>query len=57
MFENDFMSVKPSQDGRPNAGLVCDRTYLHDFGVDFVELCAFVPLPAELLVPRVLFPE
>lgn len=49
--------VKPSQDGRPNAGLVCDRTYLHDFGVDFVELCAFVPLPAELLVPRVLFPE
>lgn len=40
-----------------NARLVCTRTDLHDFGVDFVKLCAFVPLPAELLVPRVLFPE
>lgn len=40
-----------------DARLVCPRTDLHDFGVDFVELRAFVPLPAELLVPRVLFPE
>ncbi|TNN73626.1 hypothetical protein EYF80_016221 [Liparis tanakae] len=34
----------------------CAR-YLHDLGVDLVQLGALVPLPAELLVPGVLLPE
>lgn len=51
------LAVTPREVRWSNAGLVCTGTDLHDFGVDFVELRAFVPLPAELLVPRVLFPE
>ena len=39
---------------------VCVRAcacYLHDFGVDLVQLGALVSLPAELLVSGVLLPE
>lgn len=51
------LTVTPSEVRQPSARVVWTRTDLHDFGVDFVELRALVPLPAELLVPRVLFPE
>lgn len=38
-------------------GNILSVFYLHDLGVDLVQLGAFVPLPAELLVPGVLLPE